>query len=54
MFWSRYLPITSFTISMAALLFQVGVLHPWHNALDAEFKRLMHVKDLQKARLERY
>lgn len=54
MFWSKYLPITSFVISMTALFFQVAVLHPWHNALDAEFKRLMHVKDMQDTRLERY
>lgn len=54
MFWSKYLPITSFAISMTALLFQVTVLHPWHNELDAEFKRLIHVKGLQESRLERY
>lgn len=54
MFWERYLPITSFCISMSALLFQITVLQPWHNELDAEFLRLMHVKDLQEQRLERY
>lgn len=54
MFWSKYLPITSFAISMSALIFQLTVLYPWHHELDAEFKRLVHVKDLQEERLERY
>lgn len=48
MFWAKYLPITSFMISMTALMFQLIVLYPWHHELDAEFKRLVHVKDLQE------
>ena len=51
MFWKKYLPITSFCVSMTALIFQITVLYPWHNELDAEFKRLKHVKDLQEERL---
>jgi hypothetical protein len=54
MFWQRYLPITSFCVSMTALIFQITVLYPWHHELDAEFKRLKHVKDLQEERLESY
>ena len=54
MFWSRYLPITSFCVSTTALIFQLTVLYPWHHELDAEFKRLKHVKDLQEERLEHY
>jgi hypothetical protein len=43
-FFSRYLPITSFVISMSALVFQTTVLFPWHHKLDADFKNLKAVK----------
>lgn len=52
--FKRYLPITSFIISCSALVFQLTVLFPWHHELDAEFKRLKHVKEQKDLKLEEY
>lgn len=43
-YFSRILPLLSFTIGSTALLFQVGVLYPWHHELDKEFRELKNLK----------
>lgn len=39
---------------MSALIFQTTVLYPWHNELDADFKKLKEVKEHQEWHLEEY
>lgn len=53
-FYSRYLPIITFVVGTSALVFQTMVLYPWHNELDAEFKRLKALKETQDVKLEEY
>jgi hypothetical protein len=53
-FYSRYLPIITFVVGTSALVFQTMVLYPWHNELDAEFKRLKVLKETQDVKLEEY
>ncbi|KAK8166414.1 hypothetical protein IWX90DRAFT_212424 [Phyllosticta citrichinensis] len=36
----RWLPYLNFTVAISALGFQTGVLYPWHEELDREFKKL--------------
>jgi len=46
-----YLPLVNFTISTAALSFQVFVLYPWHEQLNKEFielKRHVVMNDYRK------
>lgn len=44
-----WLPYLNFTVATSALGFQVGVLYPWHEELDAEFKKLKaeHTEQLE-------
>lgn len=35
-----WLPYLNFTVAISALGFQTGVLYPWHEELDKEFKIL--------------
>lgn len=37
---TRGFSLTNFVIASSALAFQVGVLYPWHEKLDEEFKHL--------------
>ena len=37
---TRGFSLTNFIIASSALAFQVGVLYPWHEKLDEEFKQL--------------
>jgi len=37
---TKFISLTNFIIASSALAFQVGVLYPWHNELDAEFQEL--------------
>jgi hypothetical protein len=53
-FFTRYLPITSFIVGSTALIFQTTVLYPWHHELDAEFKKLKELKEHQDQKLEEY
>lgn len=47
----RWLPYLNFTVAVSALCFQTGVLYPWHEELDREFKKL---KDEHKEQLHIY
>jgi len=40
MWFTRGFSLTNFVIGTSALSFQVFVLYPWHEELDAEFKEL--------------
>jgi len=51
-FYTHYLPVISFVVGSSALIFQTTVLYPWHNELDAEFKRIKEVKEQQDRKLE--
>ncbi|KAF2135502.1 uncharacterized protein K452DRAFT_303501 [Aplosporella prunicola CBS 121167] len=44
-----WLPYLNFTVAISALGFQTGVLYPWHEELDREFKLLKqeHKQQLQ-------
>ncbi|KAI9743869.1 MAG: hypothetical protein M1818_002603 [Claussenomyces sp. TS43310] len=44
-----WLPYLNFGVASSALLFQTTMLYPWHEELDAEFKKLKqeHVRQLQ-------
>lgn len=37
---TRGFSLTNFVIGSSALCFQIGVLYPWHEKLDEEFKEL--------------
>jgi hypothetical protein len=43
--WNRFLPVISFGIGSAALLFQTTILYPWHNTLDRDFHELRHIHE---------
>lgn len=44
--WSREnLPFYGFTVGMAALSFQVGVLYPWHEEVNNQVKGLVKATD---------
>lgn len=47
----RWLPYLNFTVAVSALGFQTGVLYPWHEELDREFKVL---KEEHKTQLHFY
>ncbi|EOD52139.1 hypothetical protein GTA08_BOTSDO07390 [Neofusicoccum parvum] len=47
----RWLPYLNFTVAVSALAFQTGVLYPWHEELDHEFKKL---KEEHKQQLHLY
>ena len=40
MIWTRLMSLTNFGVASSALGFQVFVLYPWHNQLDASFEEL--------------
>ena len=40
MIWTRLISLTNFGVASSALGFQVFVLYPWHNQLDASFEEL--------------
>jgi len=46
---TRGFSLTNFVIGSSALCFQVFVLYPWHEQLDAEFRKLRkeHVRLLE-------
>ena len=46
-FWTKYLPVISFSIASMALTFQTLVLYPWHIELDEEFKKMKELKRIQ-------
>lgn len=46
-----WLPYLNFTVATTALGFQTGVLYPWHEELDREFKQL---KQEHKSMLQYY
>ncbi|KIP11133.1 hypothetical protein PHLGIDRAFT_125032 [Phlebiopsis gigantea 11061_1 CR5-6] len=46
-----WLPYLNFTVATSALGFQMGVLYPWHEELDHEFKKL---KEEHKTLLQVY
>ncbi|EBA27272.1 hypothetical protein V6Z96_009136 [Aspergillus fumigatus] len=50
MFITRGIPLVNFAVASSALAFQVFVLYPWHNQLDAEFKSLKeeHIRVLNR------
>lgn len=55
-----WLPYINFGVATSALAFQTGVLYPWHETLDSEFKelkaehkeQLRHYHEVKLARLE--
>lgn len=47
----KTLPWINFAIATAALSFQVGVLYPWHNQLDHDFREM---KRENEAKLKEY
>lgn len=50
---ARRFSITNFAIATTALGFQVFVLYPWHQELDADFKKLQQeVIQLRKSGVE--
>lgn len=53
--FARRFSLVNFTIGTSALLFQVFVLYPWHERLDADFQDLKkeHIRVLEAGRKER-
>lgn len=51
MLFARTISLTNFLVASSALGFQVFVLYPWHNELDAGFEALKkeHMKVLEVA-----
>ncbi|GFF24978.1 hypothetical protein IFM51744_04396 [Aspergillus udagawae] len=47
---TRGISLVNFAVASSALAFQVFVLYPWHNQLDAEFKALKeeHIRVLNQ------
>jgi hypothetical protein len=47
---TRGISLVNFAVASSALAFQVFVLYPWHNKLDAEFKALKeeHIRVLDQ------
>ena len=38
--WMKWIPLIALIIGLMAFSFQIGVLHPWHQQLSAEFAKL--------------
>lgn len=49
MWLTRAMSMTNFAVASSALAFQVGVLYPWHEELQADFNKL---REEHKASLE--
>jgi hypothetical protein len=48
--WARALPYVNLAIASSALTFQVTVLYPWHEKLEADFKALQSSHEEQLRR----
>ena len=46
-FFSKYLPIVSFTVAITAFSIQTLFLYPYHDELDNKFQELKKLKEKQ-------
>lgn len=48
----KYLPIVSLSVGVAAMVFQINYLYPWHEELEEKFRRIEKEHELNKENYE--